>query len=56
MDAEFSESTFALTHEIINSKNNPVSIAPSFPSLREEGKRGGYDVAMEVSANPLFAI
>ena len=45
---------FALTDEIINGTTFPLSAAPFFPSLIQEGRSGGYDVRLDRPGMPLF--
>ena len=55
MTPEFSEFTygFALTNEILSWES--LRTVPIFPSLIEEGKKGGgYDVRIDIPAVPLF--
>src|ERR1700761_7261345 len=54
---QFSEFTFgfALTHNLINQLSVGGRVVPTFPSLKEEGKRhGGYDVEIPNYGAPLF--
>src|SRR6516225_8362623 len=55
MTPEISEFSygFALTNEIVGWA--PITAAPLFPSLIEEGKAGGgYDVKLDMPAVPLY--
>lgn len=54
MKSEFSEFSYgyAVTEEIVRMANVKMA-APQFPSLYEEGKKGGYDVYIK-SATPVF--
>jgi hypothetical protein len=46
---------FALTRELINIADPPLSAAPVFPSLMAEGRKGrGYDVNLKAPGFPLF--
>jgi hypothetical protein len=46
---------YALTDELVHWHGLPITAAPVFPSLYEEGKKGGgYDVKLEKSGIPLF--
>jgi hypothetical protein len=54
--SEFSEFTygFALTHELLSGPAGQFLRAPQFPSLRDEGKKYGYDVKIQRKGKPLF--
>lgn len=54
MKPQFSEFTYgyALTEEM--SKNYRFKSVPTFPTLFEEGRVGGYDVALDISGTPIF--
>ena len=57
MKQEISEFSygFALTNELINCCRFPLTAAPVFPSLYQEGQRGGgYDVMLRRPGIPLF--
>lgn len=45
---------YAVTESLIKQSRYPVQAAPIFPSLINEGKSGGYDVAIPFSGFPLF--
>jgi len=46
---------YALTEDLIRWSHSPVTAAPVFPSLIEEGRPGGgYDVRIDRSGTPLF--
>lgn len=46
---------YALTDELINWHGTPITAAPVFPSLYQEGQTGGgYDVMMDRGGIPLF--
>ena len=44
---------YAVTEDIVRS-NNPLKAAPIFPSLRNEGTQGGFDVKLDLPGSPLF--
>lgn len=44
---------YAVTEDIVRS-SGPLKAAPAFPSLQEEGSRGGFDVKLDLPASPLF--
>lgn len=54
MKPQFSEFTYgyALIEEM--SKNYRFKSVPTFPTLVEEGRVGGYDVALDISGTPIF--
>ena len=54
MTPEISEFSygFALTNEIVAWV--PLKIARVFPSLIEEGKKGGYDLMLDMPGVPLY--
>ncbi|MFT6958911.1 MAG: hypothetical protein ACJAYC_003935 [Halieaceae bacterium] len=54
MKSQFSEFTYgyALTEEM--SKTYMFKSVPTFPSLIEEGRVGGYDVSLDISGTPIF--
>ena len=54
MKPQFSEFTYgyALTEEM--SRNYRFKSVPTFPSLIEEGRSGGYDVELDISGVPVF--
>ena len=57
MRPDISEFTygFAITDEIIHNRHKPITTAPVFPSLYEEGQTGGgYDVSIHRIGIPLF--
>ena len=57
MKADFSEFTYgyAVTDDLINGRGMRVTVAPVFPSLIEEGWRGGgYDLRLDRPGAPLF--
>jgi hypothetical protein len=45
---------FALTHELVKRFRAAVAGAPTFPSLIEEGRAGGYDVGMPMQGWTIF--
>lgn len=45
---------YALTETLIATIPRPLRVAPVFPSLIEEGKKGGYDVKLPFEGFPLF--
>ena len=45
---------FALTNELIHRHDVALTGAPRFPTQREEGRVGGYDVALPRQGLPLF--
>jgi hypothetical protein len=46
---------FAITHDVIRLAEQPLKIAPVFPSLIEEGRAGGgYDMNLDMPGFPLF--
>jgi hypothetical protein len=54
---QFSEFSYGycLTEDLIVGKGTPITAAPVFPSLIQEGKPGvGYDVAFDRPGTPLF--
>jgi hypothetical protein len=56
MDARFSEFSYgySLTQELVNEYSYLLAAAPTFPSLIEEGRVGGYDVNIALTGFPLF--
>ncbi|MCF7981913.1 MAG: hypothetical protein K9K86_08005 [Pseudomonadales bacterium] len=56
MDADFSEFSYgyAVTEELATKNKGSVIGAPRFPSLYEEGKKGGYDVQIPFSGRAIF--
>jgi hypothetical protein len=57
MNPDFSEFSYgyAVTEELVASLKATVVAAPIFPSLYEEGKKGGgYDVKIPLSGKPIF--
>jgi hypothetical protein len=56
MSPDFSEFSYgyAVTEEIVASLKAVVVGAPVFPSLYEEGKKGGYDVKIPLAGIPIF--
>lgn len=56
MKPDFSEFSYgyALTEELVRQNRSAVIAAPTFPSLFEEGKSGGYDVKVPLSGTPVF--
>lgn len=56
MTPEMSEFSygFALTNELIHRHDVALTGAPRFPTQREEGRVGGYDVALPRQGLPLF--
>ena len=45
---------YAITEEFVRGIRGQLYGAPVFPSLRQEGKFGGYDVELPIRASPLF--
>lgn len=45
---------YALTEELASGYRNALRGAPVFPSLIEEGSRGGYDLELPIVGAPLF--
>lgn len=45
---------YAVTEELIQIFNAYIVGAPIFPSLYEEGKKGGYDVEIPIVGRPIF--
>lgn len=45
---------YAATEELVAKSSAKVIAAPIFPSLYEEGKKGGYDVEIPVKGSPVF--
>lgn len=56
MHADFSEFSYgyAVTEELTTKHKGIVIGAPRFPSLYEEGKKGGYDVKIPLRGRPVF--
>lgn len=56
MNPDFSEFSYgyAVTEELVASLKASVVAAPVFPSLYEEGKKGGYDVKIPLAGKPIF--
>jgi hypothetical protein len=54
MKSQFSEFTYGYTLVEELSRSCKFSAMPTFPSLIEEGKIGGYDVKLQLSGLPLF--
>lgn len=54
MKSHFSEFTYGYTLVEELSRSSSFTAVPTFPSLIEEGKVGGYDVALKVSGLPFF--
>ncbi len=56
MHSDFSEFSYsyAVTEELVTKNKAKVIGAPRFPSLYEEGKKGGYDVNIPLSGKPVF--
>lgn len=56
MYPDFSEFSYgyAVTEEIVTKYKARVIGAPRFPSLYEEGKKGGYDVKIPLKGIPIF--
>ncbi|HEB70266.1 MAG TPA: hypothetical protein ENI88_11700 [Desulfobulbus sp.] len=50
MNPDFSEFSYgyAVTEELVTAMKAAVVAAPVFPSLYEEGKKGGYEGALRV--------
>lgn len=56
MKPDFSEFSYgyAVTEELVTQQKALVLGAPTFPSLIEEGKAGGYDVKIPLIGSPIF--
>lgn len=56
MKPDFSEFSYgyAVTEELVHQYGSAVIAAPTFPSLVEEGKTGGYDVKIPLVGTPIF--
>ena len=56
MNPNFSEFSYgyAVTEELVTAMKAAVVAAPVFPSLYEEGKKGGYDVKIPLMGKPVF--
>lgn len=56
MKPDFSEFSYgyAVTEELVSSLKAIIVGAPEFPSLYEEGKKGGYDLKLPLSGTPVF--
>lgn len=56
MHSDFSEFSYgyAVTEELATNNKAKVIAAPRFPSLYEEGKKGGYDVKIPIAGKPVF--
>lgn len=56
MKPDFSEFSYgyAVTEELVHQNRAAVIAAPTFPSLIEEGKTGGYDVKVPLTGTPVF--
>lgn len=45
---------YVVTEELIRGVGIPLTAAPVFPSLIDEGRQGGYDVKLDFQGTPLF--
>lgn len=56
MDSDFSEFSYgyAVTEEIVRHLKAHIISTPEFPSLYEEGTKGGYDVKIPARGKPVF--
>lgn len=56
MHSDFSEFSYgyAVTEELVTKNKAKIIAAPRFPSLYEEGKKGGYDVKIPLAGKPAF--
>ena len=56
MHSDFSEFSYgyAVTEELATKNKAKVIAAPRFPSLYEEGRKGGYDVKIPLAGTPVF--